>query len=61
MAELFLKAYFDDYGYKSASCRLFTIYGEGCTENHVVLAMIGRAFLRKDPFEAWGDGNQVRN
>jgi nucleoside-diphosphate-sugar epimerase len=23
--------------------------------------MIGRAFLRQNPFEVWGDGNQIRN
>ena len=25
------------------------------------MAMIGRAFLKQDPFEVWGDGTQVRN
>lgn len=61
MAELTLKAYHHDYGLKSASCRFFTVYGERCTENHAIMAMIGRAFLKKDPFEVWGDGTQVRN
>jgi len=61
MAEITLKAYHQDYGFKSASCRFFTVYGERCTENHAILAMIGRAFLKKDPFEVWGDGTQVRN
>lgn len=61
MAELTLKAYYADFGFKSASCRFFTVYGEKCTENHAVLAMIGRAFLKRDPFEVWGDGTQVRN
>lgn len=61
MAELTLKAYYKDFGFKSASCRFFTVYGERCTENHAVMAMIGRAFLQKNPFEVWGDGTQVRN
>jgi nucleoside-diphosphate-sugar epimerase len=61
MAEITLKAYYEDFGFKSASCRFFTAYGERCTENHAVMAMIGRAFLKKNPFEVWGDGNQVRN
>lgn len=61
MAELTLKAYYKDFGFKSASCRFFTVYGERCTENHAVIAMIGRAFLKRDPFEVWGDGTQVRN
>ena len=61
MAEMSLKAYYQDFGLKSASCRFFTAYGERCTENHAVIAMIGRAFLKHDPFEVWGDGTQVRN
>jgi nucleoside-diphosphate-sugar epimerase len=61
MCETTLKAYHNDYGLKSASCRFFTAYGERCLENHAVMAFIGRAFLKKDPFEVWGDGSQVRN
>jgi nucleoside-diphosphate-sugar epimerase len=61
MAEITLKAYYRDHGFRSASCRLFTVYGERCTENHAIIAMIGRAFLKKDPFEIWGDGTQIRN
>ena len=61
MAELTLKAYAKDFGFKSASCRFFTVYGERGVENHAVIAMIARAFVRQDPFEVWGDGTQVRN
>ena len=61
IAEITLKAYYHDYGIKSTSCRFFTAYGERCTENHAIIAMIGRAFLKLDPYEVWGDGNQVRN
>lgn len=61
MAEMTLRAYRQDFGLRSASCRLFTVYGERCLESHAVIAMIGRAFLRLDPFEVWGDGTQVRN
>ncbi len=61
MAEVTLNAYYQDYGFKSASCRFFTAYGERCTENHAIIAMIGRAFLKRDPFEVWGDGSQIRN
>ena len=61
MAEITLKAYYHDYGFKSASCRFFTAYGERCTENHAIIAMIGRAFLKQNPFEVWGDGTQIRN
>jgi nucleoside-diphosphate-sugar epimerase len=61
MAELTLQAYYRDYGFKSASLRYFTVYGERCTESHAVLAMIARAFVRQNPFEVWGTGEQIRN
>jgi nucleoside-diphosphate-sugar epimerase len=61
MAELTLQAYARDLGMKSASCRFFTVYGERGVENHAVIAMIARAFVRQDPFQVWGDGTQVRN
>jgi nucleoside-diphosphate-sugar epimerase len=61
MAEMTLKAYHKDYGMKSASLRYFTVYGPLGKEDHAVIAMIGRAFLKKDPFEIWGDGTQIRN
>jgi nucleoside-diphosphate-sugar epimerase len=61
MAELTLKAYHKDFGFRSASCRFFTAYGERGVENHAVIAMIARAFVKQDPFEVWGDGQQVRN
>src|SRR5438067_12230278 len=61
MAEMTLKAYYRDYGFRSASCRFFTVYGERGVENHAVIAMIARAFIGQNPFEVWGDGTQVRN
>jgi nucleoside-diphosphate-sugar epimerase len=61
MGEMTLKAFYRDYGLKSASCRYFTVYGERGHENHAVIAMIARAFLRLDPFEVWGNGEQIRN
>uniref|UniRef100_A0A7C4TCM3 SDR family NAD(P)-dependent oxidoreductase n=1 Tax=candidate division WOR-3 bacterium TaxID=2052148 RepID=A0A7C4TCM3_UNCW3 len=61
MAELTLKAYHKEYGIKTASCRYFTVYGPRGVENHAVIAMIARAFIKQDPFEVWGDGNQIRN
>jgi nucleoside-diphosphate-sugar epimerase len=61
MTELTLKAYARDFGFRSASCRFFTVYGERGVENHAVIAMIARAFVRQDPFEVWGDGTQIRN
>ncbi len=61
MTEMTLKAYHKDFGFKSASCRFFTVYGERGVENHAVIAMIARAFVKQSPFEIWGDGTQVRN
>ncbi|MCI0539905.1 MAG: GDP-mannose 4,6-dehydratase, partial [Verrucomicrobiales bacterium] len=39
----------------------FTVYGERGHENHAVIAMIARAFVKQDPFEVWGNGEQIRN
>ncbi|MCH8854560.1 MAG: NAD-dependent epimerase/dehydratase family protein, partial [Planctomycetes bacterium] len=44
-----------------ASCRYFTVYGERGKEDHAVMAMIARAFIRQDPFIVWGNGTQIRN
>ena len=61
MAECTLRAYYKQTGMKSAVCRYFTVYGPRCTENHAVMAMIARGYLKKDPYEVWGDGQQIRN
>lgn len=61
MGELTLKAYSEEWGMKTASCRYFTVYGERGVENHAVIAMIARAFIKQDPFVVWGTGEQIRN
>lgn len=61
MGELTLRAYHKDFGFKSASCRFFTVYGERGIENHAVMAMIARAFIKQNPYEVWGNGEQIRN
>ncbi len=61
MAELTLKAYYDDWGMKTASCRFFTVYGPRGKEDHAVMAMIARAFIKQNPYIIWGNGSQVRN
>jgi nucleoside-diphosphate-sugar epimerase len=61
MSEFTLQAYCKEHGLKAASCRYFTVYGPRGVENHAVIAMIARAFLKQDPFEVWGDGTQIRN
>jgi UDP-glucose 4-epimerase len=59
--ELTLRAMHTEFGMKTASCRYFTVYGPRGVENHAVIAMIARAFLRQDPFYVWGTGEQIRN
>jgi nucleoside-diphosphate-sugar epimerase len=61
MAELTLQAYHREHKLGAASCRYFTVYGPRGVENHAVIAMIARAFVRQNPFEVWGDGQQIRN
>ena len=61
MAEMTLRAYHNDWGVKAASCRFFTVYGPRGKEDHAVMAMIARAFIKQNPFIVWGNGEQVRN
>lgn len=61
MGEMTLRAYHREWGMGAASCRYFTVYGERGHENHAVIAMIARAFVRQRPFVVWGTGEQVRN
>jgi UDP-glucose 4-epimerase len=61
MGEMALRAYHKQHGMKSVSCRLFTAYGERENETHAVIALIAKAFIRMDPYEIWGDGQQDRN
>lgn len=61
MAEMTLRSYYKDWGMKSASCRYFTVYGPRGVENHAVIAMIARAFIKQTPFVLWGTGEQIRN
>ena len=61
MGELTLQAYHREHGMKAASCRYFTVYGPRAKENHAVIALIAKAFVKQSPFEVWGDGMQVRN
>src|SRR6266850_145699 len=61
MGEMTLRAYYKEWGLKSASCRYFTVYGPLGVENHAVIALIARAFIGQDPFVVWGTGEQVRN
>ncbi|PYV17424.1 MAG: GDP-L-fucose synthase 1 [Acidobacteria bacterium] len=61
MGEMTLGAYYQEWGLRSASCRYFTVYGPRGVENHAVIAMIARAYIKQDPFVVWGTGEQIRN
>lgn len=61
MAEMTLAAYCREWGMQGTSLRYFTVYGERGKEDHAVIAMIARAFIRQHPFEVWGNGEQIRN
>src|SRR6266536_1591412 len=61
MGEMSLRAYWKQHGLRSASCRIFTAYGERENETHAVIALIAKAFVEMDPYEIWGDGQQDRN
>lgn len=61
MGEMTLRAYCAQGRLRGASLRYFTAYGPRCLENHAVMAMIARAYIDQDPFEVWGNGQQVRN
>jgi nucleoside-diphosphate-sugar epimerase len=61
MGEMTLRDYCRERGLQGVSCRYFTVYGERGKEDHAIMAMIARAFVKQDPFEVWGTGEQVRN
>lgn len=61
MGEMALKAYHKQYGLKTSSVRIFTAYGPRENETHAIIALIAKAFVRMDPFEIWGTGEQDRN
>ncbi|MBI2085929.1 NAD-dependent epimerase/dehydratase family protein [Candidatus Daviesbacteria bacterium] len=60
-SERVLRAYYKERGLQAASCRYFTVYGPKGKEDHAVIAFVARAFIGQNPFEVWGNGQQVRN
>jgi len=60
-SERVLRAYAREWGIKTASCRYFTVYGPRGKEDHAVIAFIARALIDQNPFEVWGNGQQIRN
>jgi nucleoside-diphosphate-sugar epimerase len=61
MGEMALRAYHRQYGMKTSAVRIFTAYGPRENESHAIIALIAKAFIRMDPYEIWGTGEQNRN
>lgn len=61
VGEQILDAYIDKGYFKGCSTRSFTVYGPLMNESHAIAALIARTMLQQEPFEIWGDGNQIRN
>lgn len=61
MGEMTLKAYYEQYGIKTSSVRIFTSYGPRENETHAIIALIAKALTKMDPYIIWGSGNQDRN
>jgi len=58
MGEMTLQTYCKEWGMQAACCRYFTVYGERAKEDHAVIAMIARAFIKQNPFEVWGQASK---
>ena len=61
MGEMALKAYHRQHGMKTSSVRIHNAYGPHLNETHAIIALIAKAFVRMDPYEIWGTGEQNRN
>lgn len=61
MGEMSLRAFHKEYGIDASSVRIFTAYGPRENETHAIIALIAKAFIKQDPFQIWGDGEQTRN
>lgn len=60
-AEFAMNAYVEKGLFKGVATRFFTVYGPRMRENHAICALIAKSFIKQDPFEIWGDGEQIRN
>lgn len=61
MGELTLVAFYQQYGLKSSITRYVTAYGPWENDTHAIIALIGRAIDKKDPYVIWGSGKQDRD
>jgi UDP-glucose 4-epimerase len=61
MGEMALQAYIEQRWLRGAVCRFHTTYGPRENETHAIIAFIAKAFVKQDPFQIWGNGQQGRN
>ena len=61
MGEQILTAYHAQYGLEGVSTRYVTAYGPWENDTHAIIALIGRAIQRVDPYVIWGSGKQDRD
>ncbi len=61
MGEMQSRAFYKQYGLKSANVRFVTAYGPRENETHAIIALIYKAFLKMDPYVIWGTGEQDRD
>ena len=61
VGEAMLDAYIEKGYFKGCSTRSFTVYGPLMNESHAIAAFIAKTMVQQDPFEIWGNGEQIRN
>lgn len=63
VGEQMLDAYVKHGAFKGCSTRSFTVYGPLVGESHAIGAFIAKSLMRQNPFEIWGDKDnmQIRN
>ncbi len=61
MGEMTLRAFHQQYGFKSSIARLISVYGPGAKDTHAIIALINRALRKEDPYIIWGNGEQKRD
>lgn len=63
VGEMILDAYIRRGDFQGCSTRSFTVFGPLMNESHAIAALVAKTMIRQEPFEIWGDPNnlQIRN
>jgi UDP-glucose 4-epimerase len=61
VGEAMLDAYIEKGYFEGCSTRSFTVYGQLMGESHAIAALIAKTMIEQEPFEIWGNGEQIRN